>query len=173
MLHDVRTGLTKSVVIGPGKAVLFYGRCSLGEGLTMDEFRDAAFLPTGVGTWVGKPAYLTTDPMTIQEGWWAIAQAVTDCWVKARGPGCPCVNPSTQQPFRFDCTRGSHPKDTPRELGSNCTSLPHCPPPEAKTAIDVGGTKGHYCLSCCHLPQTMGSRVTGVHYSLLHQCCPG
>ena len=34
MLHDVRTGLTKVVVIGPGRAVLFYGRRSLGEGLT-------------------------------------------------------------------------------------------------------------------------------------------
>ena len=32
MLHDVRTGLTKAVVTGPGRAVLFYGRCSLGEG---------------------------------------------------------------------------------------------------------------------------------------------
>ena len=33
----------------------------------MDEARDAAFLLTGVGTWVGKPAYLTANPMTIQE----------------------------------------------------------------------------------------------------------
>ena len=68
MLHDVRTGLTKAVVIGPGRAVLFYGRHSLGEGLTMDKARGAAFLLTGVGMWVGKPAYLATDPMTIQEG---------------------------------------------------------------------------------------------------------
>ena len=45
----------------------------------MDEARDATFLLTGVGTWVGKPAYLTADPMTIQEGQWAIAQGVTDC----------------------------------------------------------------------------------------------
>ena len=68
MLHDVRTGLTEAVVIGPGRAVLFYGRHSLGEGLTADEARDAAFLLTRGGTWVGKPAYLTADPMTIQEG---------------------------------------------------------------------------------------------------------
>ena len=52
MLHDVRTGLTKVVVTGPGKAVLFYGRHSLGEGLTTDEARDATFLLTGAGTWV-------------------------------------------------------------------------------------------------------------------------
>ena len=36
------------------------------------------FLLTGAGTWVGKSAYLTTDPMTIQEGKRAIVQAVLD-----------------------------------------------------------------------------------------------
>ena len=98
MLHDAQTRLTKAVVIGPGRAVLFYGRHSMGEGLTMDEARDATFLLTGAGTWVGKLAYLTTDPMTIQEGRWAIVQAVPDHWVKARGPGCPCVNLLAQNP---------------------------------------------------------------------------
>ena len=78
MLHDARTGLTKAVVTGPGRAVLFYGRHSMGEGLTTDEARDATFLLTGAGTWVGKSAYLTADPMTIQEGKRAIAQAVSD-----------------------------------------------------------------------------------------------
>ena len=68
MLCDASTGLTKAVVTSPGRAVLFYGRCSMGEGLTADEARDAAFLFTGAGTWVGKSAYLATDPMTIQEG---------------------------------------------------------------------------------------------------------
>ena len=61
MLHDARTGLTKAVVMGPGRAILFYGRHSLGEGPTLGEARDAALLPTVVGTWVGKPAYLATD----------------------------------------------------------------------------------------------------------------
>ena len=78
MLCNARTGLTEAVVTGPGRAVLFYGRCSMGEGLTVDEARDATFLLTGAGTWVGKLAYLATDPMTIQEGKRAIAQAVLD-----------------------------------------------------------------------------------------------
>ena len=56
----------------------------MGEGLKVDEARDAAFLLTGAGTWVGKLAYLTTNPMTIQEGRRAIAQAVLDNRVKAR-----------------------------------------------------------------------------------------
>ena len=172
MLCDVRTGLTKAVVIGPGRAVLFHGRHSLGEDLTTDKARDAAFLLTRASMWVGKPAYLAANPMTIQEGWWAIAQVIMDCQVKARGPGHPCVNPSTQQPFRFDCTRGSPLKNTPREVGSNDRPLPHWPL-EAKIAIDIGGTKGHHCLGCCHLPQTVGLRATGICYRLPHQCHPG
>ena len=67
MLHDIRTSLTKAVVTGPGWAVLFYGRHSMGEGLTTNGTRDATFLITRAGTWVGKLAYLTVDPMTIQE----------------------------------------------------------------------------------------------------------
>ena len=77
MLHDARTGLTKAVVTGLGRAVLFYGRHSMGEGLTADKAKDAAFLLTGACTWVGKSAYLTADPMTIQEGRRAIAQAIS------------------------------------------------------------------------------------------------
>ena len=52
MLHDIRTRLTEEVVIDPGRAVIFYGRHSMGEGLTADEARDAAFLLTGAGMWV-------------------------------------------------------------------------------------------------------------------------
>ena len=50
----------------------------MGEGLTADEARDATFLITGTGMWVGKSAYLTADPMRIQEGRRAIPQAVSD-----------------------------------------------------------------------------------------------
>ena len=128
MLHDARTRLTKAVVIGPGRAVLFYGRCSMGEGLMADEARDTAFLLTGAGTWVGKPAYLATDPMTIQEGRQAIAQAITDCRVKARGPRHPHVNLLAQQPFRFDPPSSTPRKDGSGDGGSDCQSSPHQPP---------------------------------------------
>ena len=67
MLCHGRAGLTKAMVIGPGKAVLIYGRQSLGEGLSLGEVRDATFTLTGAGTWVEKPAYLAADPLTIQE----------------------------------------------------------------------------------------------------------
>ena len=109
MLQEARAGLTEAVVIGPGGAILFYGRCSMREGLKADKARDATFLLTGAGTWVGKSAYLTTNPMTIQEGRGAIAQAISDNRVKARGPGCPRVNPLPQQPFKFNTPRTSPP----------------------------------------------------------------
>ena len=89
MLQETRAGLTEAVVIGPGRAILFYGRHSMGEGLKVDEARDAAFLLTGAGMWVGKSAYLTANPMTLQESKRAIACAVSDQGVKVRGLGCP------------------------------------------------------------------------------------
>ena len=79
----------------------------MGEGLKADKARDATFLLTGAGTLVGKSAYLTADPMTLQEGKRPITQAVSDHRVKARGPGCPRVNLPAQQPFRFNTYRAS------------------------------------------------------------------
>ena len=85
----------------------------------MDKARDATFLLSGAGTWVGKLAYLTTNPVTIQEGRKAIAQAISDNRVKARGPGCPQVNPLAQQPFRFNTPRASPPGDVFIHCGSD------------------------------------------------------
>ena len=68
MLHHGRTGLTEAVVMGPGWAVFFYGRWSLGEGLSLGEARDTTFTLTGAGTWVSKSTHLATDPLTMQEG---------------------------------------------------------------------------------------------------------
>ena len=127
MLHDARTGLTKAVVTGPGRAVLFYRRCSMGEGLTADESRDATFLLTRAGMWVGKSAYPAADPVTIQEGRRVIARAVSDHQVKVRGLGCPHVNPPAQQRFWFDPLRSSPPQDASGDSGSNHPLSPHRP----------------------------------------------
>ena len=151
MLCNARTGLTEAVVTGPGRGVLFYGRCSMGECLIVDKARDATFLLTGTGTWVGKSAYLTADSMTIQEGKRAIAQAISDHRVKVRGPGCPHVNPLAQQPFWFNPLRSSPPKDASGDCSSDYPLSPHQP-------------SRHNHLGSLHLPQTMGLRVTGVHY---------
>ena len=119
MLQEARTGFTEAVVIGPGRAVHFYGRHSMGEGLKADEGRDVAFLIAGAGTWVGKAAYLTADPMTIQEGKRTIPQAVSDNRVKVRGLGHPHVNPLAKQPFQFDAQGGSPLKDVSGDCSSD------------------------------------------------------
>ena len=133
MLCEARTRLTEAVVIGPGRAVLFYRRHSMGEGLRVDEARDAAFLFTGAGMWVGKLAYLIADPVTIHKGRKAIAQAILDNRVKPRGPRCPCVNLLAHQPFCFNPLRNSPPKDMPRDDCSNYPPSPHRP------------SRGHEC----------------------------
>ena len=119
MLQEARAGLTEAVVTGPGRVILFYGRCWMGEGLKADKARDATFLLTGAGMWVGKSVYLTANPMTIQEGRRAIAQAILDSRVKARGPGCPQVNQLAQQPFKFNTPRTFPPRDVSIHYGSD------------------------------------------------------
>ena len=96
----------------------------MGEFLKADEARDAAFLLTGAGTSVGKLAYFTTDPMTIQEGRRATAQAILDNRVKARGPGCPQVGLLAQQPFKFNTPRTSPPRDMSIHYGSDDEQAP-------------------------------------------------
>ena len=125
MLQEARTGLTKAVVTRPGRAVLFYGRHSMGEGLTVGKARDSTFLLTGAGMWVGKLAYLTADPLTIQEGKRAIAQAVSDNRVKVRGPRHPHVNLPAQQPFQFNARRTSPLKDVSGDCSSDYPWSPH------------------------------------------------
>ena len=127
MLREARAGHTEAVVTSPGRAILFYERRLMGKGLKADEARDAAFILTGAGMWVGKLAYLTANPMTIQEGKRAIAQAVSDNRVKARGPGHPWVNLLAQQPFKFNTQRTSPPKDVARDYGSDDQQTPQWP----------------------------------------------
>ena len=91
----------------------------MGEGLKADEARDAAFLLTGAGMLVGKLAYLTADPMKLQEGKRTITRAVSDHRVKARGPEHPQVNLLAQQPFRFNTSRISPPGDVPANYSSD------------------------------------------------------
>ena len=113
---------------GPGRAVLFYGRQSLGKGLSLGKSRDTAFMLTGAGTLVGKPAYLAADPLTIQAVWQEIAWVITECQIKVRGVGNPHVNPSTPQPFRLNHLGDSPWKDTPRDANSDHQLSPHQPP---------------------------------------------
>ena len=79
MLWDGKSGLTEGVVTGPGWAVLFYGRQSLGEGLSFGKVHDAMFMLSGAISWVGKQAQLNANTVSLWEGWQMIAQAITKC----------------------------------------------------------------------------------------------
>ena len=100
MVFEGRTGLTESVVTGPGWAVLFY-RCQSLEGLNLGEVRDTMFTLSGVIAWVGKQAQLSVKPISISDGRWLIAQAITKGHIELRGHGHPQSIPPPSMPFNF------------------------------------------------------------------------
>ena len=120
MLCHGRTSLTEAVVTVP-----FYSRRSLGEGLSLGKARDASFTLTRAGTWIGKLAYLTADPLTIREGWQAIAQAITECQIEARGPGHPWAHLMSPQQFRFYHQGESSQKEHPKGAGLHSQPSPN------------------------------------------------
>ena len=87
MVCEGRTGLTEAVRTGPGRAVLFYGHHSLGEGLNLGETMNATFTLSGIIAWVGKQAQISTKPRRLADGRQLIAQAINEGHIKPRGPG--------------------------------------------------------------------------------------
>ena len=73
----VKSGLTEAVVTGPGQAILFYGKQSLGEELSFGEAWDATFMLSGAISWVSKQAQLNANAVSLWEGQWLITQAIT------------------------------------------------------------------------------------------------
>ena len=101
MLWDGKSGLTEVVVTGPGQAVLFYRRQSLGEWLHLGKAWDIMFTLSGAISWVGKQAQFNTNPVSPGEGWQLIVQAITEQCIEPRGPRCPhCILP-VSPPFSF------------------------------------------------------------------------
>ena len=101
MVWEGKAGLTEAVVPGPGQAILFYGWQSLGKGLSLGEVRDTTFTLSGVIAWIGKQAQLSTKPISLDNGQWLIAQAITKGHIKLRGPGHPCSIPLASMLFNF------------------------------------------------------------------------
>ena len=133
----------------------------MGEGLKADEARDATFLLTGAGTWVGKSAYLTADPMTLQEGKRAITHAILDHGVKARGPGHPRVNLLAQLPFRFT-TSGASPLGNQSMQRFLMIGRSSSSPLGVVAIIGGGEAKDNKHPDINPLCQTEVSKVTGV-----------
>ena len=101
MLQDGKSGLTEAVVMGPGQAILFYWRKTVGKGLSLGEACDAMFTLSGAISWVGKQAQLNTNTVSLWEGWQMIVQAITKWWAEARGPGHCHTNLPAFLPFSF------------------------------------------------------------------------
>ena len=101
LVCEGRTGLTEAIVTGPGWAVLFYGCHLLGEGLALGEAREATFTLSGIIAWVGKQAQISTKPISLGDGRWLIAQAITEGHIEPRGPGHPRSIPPASMPFNF------------------------------------------------------------------------
>ena len=101
MVWDGKFGLTEAVVTGPDWAILFYRQRSLGEGLSLHKAWDAVFTLSGAISSVGKQAQPSSSPVSLGEGWWLIAQAITKGCIKPRGLGCPRSIPSVSTQFKF------------------------------------------------------------------------
>ena len=89
IVHEGRTGLIEAIVTGPGRAVLFYGHHSLGEGLNLGEVRDTMFTLLEVIAWVGKQAQLSSKPVSLGNARQLIAQAITEGHIEPAGSSHP------------------------------------------------------------------------------------
>ena len=79
----------RSGIHRPSWVITFYGRQSLGKGLNLGKVHDAMFVLSGAISWVDKQAQLQAKPVSLGEGWWLIAQAITEWCIKPRGPRNP------------------------------------------------------------------------------------
>ena len=85
------------MVLAPGEAILFFGRWSLKEGLPHGKVRDFAFSMASPVIWARRQAQVKMTVNTVQEGQWAIADAVLEKRMKAQGPGHPWGKKRTNQ----------------------------------------------------------------------------
>ena len=84
-----RDCITEAVVLVPGEAILFFGRCLHNEGLLHCDAQDIEHGLMGSITGAGRTAWVEATVKTLQEGHRAIADAILEMKTKARGPGHP------------------------------------------------------------------------------------
>ena len=109
--------------MGTGQAVLFYGRWSVGEGLSLGEAWDAMFTLSGAISWVGKQAKLNCNVLSLWEGQQLIALAITEWYIEARGPGHPHSHLPALLSFRF-CNQNWPPWEERLQSTYKCVEEP-------------------------------------------------
>ena len=101
MVWEGKAGLMEAIVTSPHRAIFFYWQQLLGEGLSLDEVRDATFTFSGVIAWVGKQSKLKAKPVSLGDGQQLIAETITEVHIEPRSPGCPHSLPPVSMPFNF------------------------------------------------------------------------
>ena len=81
--------ITEAIVLAPGEAVLFFGRCSLQLGLLCNNVWDVEVSFCGPVNWGGRTVQVDTTINTMQEGCQAIADAVMEKKMKTRDLSTP------------------------------------------------------------------------------------
>ena len=84
-----RDWITKTVVLAPGEAILFFGRCLYTEGLPYRSTRDVECSLRGPVNWARRTVEVEVTTNTVQVGCQAIVDAVMKNRMKVRGPGYP------------------------------------------------------------------------------------
>ena len=84
-----RDCITKAGVLTPGEAILFFGRHLHKERLLYRNAKDVELGLRGPVNCAGRTVQVEVTANTVQEGCWAIADAIMEKKMKARGPGCP------------------------------------------------------------------------------------
>ena len=119
--------------------------------------------------WVGKSAYLTADPMTIQEGRRAIAQAISDNRVKARHQDIPKLICQPNSLSSLIPLGPLHLEMCLYTVALMMNKHPDCLL-EVEGVIGGKGTSNLSHPSFLPLPQTMVSKVIEVQYPQCLRC---
>ena len=75
------------MVLVPGEAILFFGRCLHNEGLLYRNTWDVELSLRGPITWAGRTVQVEAMVCTMQEGYRAMVDAIMEMKTKVRGPG--------------------------------------------------------------------------------------
>ena len=91
--------ITEAVVLSPEEVILFFRRWLLKEGHVLDDARDDGFHLGSPANWAGREAQVEMMVSTVQEGHWAITDAIVEKRTRARGPGSPQGTTKINQTF--------------------------------------------------------------------------
>ena len=105
MLQEACPGdpITEAVVLAPGEAILFFGKCLHKEGVLYRKAKNIKLGLMGPVNWAGSTAQVEVTVNTVQEGGWAIMDAIMEKKMKSRGSGHPSGSKRVTQSSTATC----------------------------------------------------------------------